>query len=78
MHSSWVRIKKGSEFVDGGKVEGDYQIFYTALESNSRLLIKGSFVVENLRQDNFAYNFFEDQKRNEYDTDFCDGAKLGE
>ena len=75
VHSSWVRIKKGSEFVNGGRVEGDYQVFYTALESNSRLLVKGSFVVESLREDTFSYNFFEDQKRDQYDTEFCGGAK---
>lgn len=78
VHSSWVRIKKGSEFVNGGRVEGDYQVFYTALESNSRLLVKGSFVVESLREDTFSYNFFEDQKRDQYDTEFCGGAKLGQ
>ena len=37
VHSSWVRIKHGSKIKEGGKVEGDYQVFYDGAESGSRL-----------------------------------------
>ena len=77
LHSSWVRIKDGADFTAGGTVEGDYQILYTALESNSRMMVKGSFKVEDLRIDNYSYPEFEGLKREEYGTPFCNGATLG-
>ena len=78
VHSSWVRISDDSEIVDGGTVTGDFQIMYTAAESNSQLLVSGSFSIEDLNEDPWAYPMMEDQKRAEYGTEFCGGASLGE
>jgi hypothetical protein len=78
VHSSWVRIADGSEVVDGGSVTGDFQIMYTASESNSQLLVKGAFSIDNLKEDPWAYPIMEDIKRSEYGTPFCGGATLGE
>lgn len=78
VHSSWVRISNDSEIVDGGTVKGDFQIMYTAEESNSQLLVTGAFEIEELKADAWAYPFLEDDKRTEYGTSFCGGATLGE
>jgi hypothetical protein len=78
MHSSWVRIKDTATFVEGSPVEGDFQISYQALESNSRVIVKGSFSIEALKSDPWAYPILEDQKRLENGTEFCGGTELGE
>ena len=78
MHSSWVRIKDGATFEPGSSVEGDFQISYIALESNSRLLVRGSFAIEDLKEDPWAYPVLEDVKRAENETDFCGGNELGQ
>jgi hypothetical protein len=78
LHSSWVRISDSSDISDGGTVEGDFQIFYQALESNSRMLVKGSFKIADLQEDRWAYPVLEPIKRDEYSTPFCGGESLGE
>jgi hypothetical protein len=78
VHSSWVRLNNSSEVVDGGTVTGDFQIMYTASESNSQLLVSGSFTIEDLKEDPWSYPIMEDYKRAENGTDFCGGAALGE
>ena len=78
LHSSWVRIADGSTVEPGGSVSGDLQIAYQALESNSRILVKTSFSIENLKEDPWAYPFFEELKREENGSPYCGGAELGE
>ena len=78
MHSSWVRIKDGATFEVGSSVEGDFQIAYQALESNSRIVVKGSFAIEALKEDPWAYPILEEDKRAENGTEFCGGTELGE
>ncbi|MEL6345441.1 MAG: hypothetical protein AAFV53_20200 [Myxococcota bacterium] len=78
LHSSWVKIRNSSSFEEGGSVEGEYQIFYQGIESNSRLLVKGDFKVDDLREDFWAYPFLEDVKRDENGNPFCDGAPFPE
>ena len=78
MHSSWVRIKDGATFEAGSTLEGDFQISYVALESNSRIVVKGAFAIESLKEDPWAYPVLENDKRDENSTDFCGGAELGE
>jgi hypothetical protein len=77
-HSSWVRLSNDSDITDGGMAKGDFQILYTADESNSQILVKGSFVIPELKVDAWAYPMLEDDKREEYETEFCGGATLGE
>ena len=77
-HSSWVRLSNDSDISDGGTAKGDFQILYTADESNSQLLVKGSFDIPELKADYWAYSMLEDDKRVEYETEFCGGALLGE
>ena len=74
VHSSWVRIKNGATFELGTAVEGDFQILYQGIESGSRLLVKGSFKVDKLREDPWGYSFLESDKRDENGTPYCGGA----
>ena len=78
VHASWVRISNDSVVEPGGTVKGDFQITYTASESNSHMLIKGSFEIPDLKEDPWSYPILEDVKRTEKDTPFCGGAQLGE
>jgi hypothetical protein len=76
VHSSWVRLKHGSEIKDGGDVTGDFQIFYDGAESGSRLLVRGEFKTRRLRADRWGYDVLEDQKRDENNTEYCGGAQV--
>ena len=71
VHSSWVRLKNGSKIEEGGKVTGDYQLMYDGAESGSRLLVRGEFTVDDLREDQWGYEILEDVKRDENKTDYC-------
>ncbi len=75
-YNSWVRIKDGSKFEQGGTVEGDYQIYYVGFESASRVLVSGTFKVDKLREDPWAYPILENEKREENETAFCGGAAM--
>ena len=62
---SWVRIADGSDITEGGKVSGDFQVVMSGLESNSRMVVRGEFKVEELRIDKWAYDNMEEEKRAE-------------
>ena len=78
VHSSWVRLAKSSDVNAGGTVSGDFQILFTAVESNSQILVSGAFEIQDLREDIWSYPILEDSKRAENNTNFCGGAQLGE
>lgn len=67
LHESWVRIKSGSKLEPGGTAKGDFQIVYTGSDSFSRLVVKGEFDIENIREDRWAYPELEEELR---DSDF--------
>lgn len=70
---SWVRIKSGSEVKVGGKVTGDFQVVLSGLESNSRMVVRGEFTIDELREDKWAYSFLEDDLReSEQGEKFCE------
>ncbi len=73
VHTSWVRIKNTSTIEPGGSVEGDYQIEYQGSLSASVMLVRGTFKVDKLREDPWAYSILEDVKRAE--TDETPGQK---
>lgn len=76
LHSSWVRIKDGADYEPGGSLEGDYQILFFGLEAPGWLLIRGTFKVDNIREDKWGYEVFEDAKRDENGEPFCGGASM--
>lgn len=60
---SWVRIKNGSKIEEGGSVEGDFQVTLSGLESNSQMVLRGEFKVEELKIDKWSYPVLEDELR---------------
>ena len=72
MHSSWVRISNDSDVTEGGQVKGDYQILYDALDSRSRVLVKGTFDIPELKSDPWAYPMLEDELREASGEAFCE------
>ena len=71
-HHSWVRIKDGAEFVEGGAVEGDFQIYLAGFESASNMVVRGSFSVPSLRADKWGYGVLEDEMREKNGTVACE------
>lgn len=76
VHSSWVRLKSGQTVAEGEKVEGDFQVLYEGAEGGSRVMIRGTFLIDELRADRWGYEILEDAKRKDNKTPFCDGATL--
>ena len=76
VNSSWVRVKKTSKLVDGGSAEGDFQIYYAGTEGTSHMVVTGTFKVDDIRTDKWAYSVLEDDKRDENGTPFCGGAAM--
>ncbi len=76
VHSSWVRLKTGQTVAEGETVEGDFQILYEGSEGGSRVMIRGSFKIDELKADRWGYEILEDAKRKENKTPFCGGATL--
>jgi len=71
-HHSWVRIKDGSTFEVGEKVEGDFQIYLAGFESASNLVVRGTFVVNELGDDPWGYGVLEDEMREKNGTVPCE------
>jgi hypothetical protein len=71
LHSSWVRVKDGAKFEKGGTAEGDFQILFGGAETSSRMLVKGTFKVDKMREDRWAYPVLEDELREQNGTPFC-------
>jgi len=76
VHSSWVRLEANQTIADGERVKGDFQILFEGDEGGSRVLVRGEFDIEALREDRWGYEILEETKRNENDTAFCGGATL--
>ena len=76
IHSSWVRLQAGQTVADGERVKGDFQVLYEGDEGGSRVLVRGEFDVEAVREDRWGYEILEEAKRAEKGTEFCGGATL--
>lgn len=63
VHSSWVRFDSSSDLSVGGSAKGDYQILFQGELTSSRLLVKGTFEIEEIREDRWAYGNLEEEKR---------------
>lgn len=74
--ASWVRIKEGSTIEPGGSAEGDFQIFFEASQSSSHLLIHGTFKIDKIQEDKWAYEVLEEEKREESGVEYCGGAAM--
>lgn len=76
--SSWIRVKDGSTLEEGGSAEGDFQILLEGFESSSVMVVEGTFKVDRIRGDKWAYPDLEEQKRDENGTPYCGGDTLDE
>lgn len=76
VHSSWVRLAAGQTIADGENVKGDFQVLFKGDEGGTRVLVRGEFDIEALREDRWGYEILEDAKRKENGTEFCGGATL--
>jgi hypothetical protein len=75
--TSWVRIKNTGKVEVGGSVEGDFQILLHGYDSETRVVVQGTFKVEEIKEDKYAYPVLEDERRGLKEFDghsFCDGA----
>jgi hypothetical protein len=72
MHASYVRIHNDSDVTEGGRVYGDFQILYDALDSSSHIVVQGTFDIPELRTDPWAYPDLEEQLREESGMSFCE------
>ena len=71
-----MRLEAGQTIADGERVKGDFQILYEGDEGGSRVLVRGEFDIEAVREDRWGYEILEDAKRAQNDTAFCGGATL--
>lgn len=78
VHTSWVRIKKGSKLEVGGSAEGDFQIYFYGAQSGSHALVSGTFKVAEIKDDRWAYEDLESVKREENGTEYCGGATIAQ
>lgn len=75
--TSWVRIKNGSKLEVGGSAEGDFQILLHGYDSETRVVVQGTFKVAEIQEDKYAYPVLEDERRDMKEFDghsYCDGA----
>ena len=63
VHSSWVRFDSSSDLSIGGSAKGDYQILFQGELTSSRLLVKGTFEIEEIKEDRWTYGNLEEEKR---------------
>jgi len=76
MHSSWVRIEKSATFEVGSSLSGDFQILFDGFESSSRIVVRGTFTIDELREDPWAYPILEDEERAEHGSEYCGGVAM--
>ncbi|NOY26482.1 MAG: hypothetical protein GXP62_11470 [Oligoflexia bacterium] len=72
--ASWVKFKPGTNLVEGGSAEGEFQIYFEGFESASVMMVTGTFKVDKIRKDKWAYPLLASDKRDENGTPFCGDA----
>lgn len=71
LHYSWVRIDAGSDMSPGGNASGDFQIVFDAGESQSRLVVNGSFQVDRIKRDRWVTDDIAGVKLDQAGTQLC-------
>ncbi len=73
LNTSWVRITTPREDMKvGGKVAGDFQIYFVGRESSSAMVVRGSFETTNIREDIWGYEVLEAEKFDENGNVNCE------
>lgn len=72
MDSSWVRLDKRGELVEGDAVSGDFQVLFDGVEAQSKVLVTGTFSVESISVDRWGYPNLDEEMREENNTPTCE------
>ena len=81
---SWVRIDNPEDIAAGTKtpITGEFQIYLEGLAAASKVLVRGTFTIDNVREDVWGYHgpdgatTFEEVKETENDTPVCGEERL--
>ncbi len=72
LHYNWVHFDQTrEELAIGEAASGEFHLLLDAVESQSRVLVKGTFDVEKIRKDHAAVQDLTADKLEEYGTEFC-------
>jgi len=72
LHYNWVRMDASSTLVVGASASGEFNLTFDAAESQSRLFIQGSFVVDEIKADRWVTDDIQAIKLEENGTVLCD------
>ncbi len=73
LDASWVRLdRRGDDIEEGGEVSGDFQITFDAIDSGSRVAVRGTFEIPEIHGDPWGYEQLYDEKREENQTPTCE------
>jgi len=78
LQTSWVRFTKSSDLEVGGSAEGDFQIYYYGAEAGTHMVIHGTFTIDKIKGDRWAYSDLETEQREENGTEYCGGATVAQ
>jgi len=71
MHYNWIRFDEGSSFEKGGEASGEFALVMDALESASRIFIRGRFEVKRWKNDVWTTAFLPPIKYEQNETSLC-------
>jgi hypothetical protein len=71
-----AHIKDGADLEVGGSAEGDFQIFYYGAEAGTHMVLHGTFKIDKIKGDPWAYSDLETEQREENGTEYCGGATV--
>lgn len=71
LHYNWVRIDPGSDLTVGGSASGEFHLTFVANESPTRVMVRGTFSVPEIKRDRWAPRNVEAEKLAEAGVGFC-------
>jgi hypothetical protein len=71
LHYNWVQIDAGSVLEVGGSASGSFELTMQATDSQSRMFIKGSFVVDKIKKERWGAYDIDAIKIEENGTELC-------
>lgn len=71
LHYNWVRIDDGSKLEVDGNASGEFHLLLTAIDSQSRVLIRGEFNVDKIKKERWGTKDVEAEKLEENGTVLC-------
>jgi hypothetical protein len=72
LHYNWVRFDQDREDLTiGNAASGEFNLVLDAVESQSRVLVKGSFEIDEIKKDHATVQDLSADKLEEYGTEYC-------